>query len=233
MPTFFEMLFAGFGVIFACWPFLFVSSLRAKKSTFKGLISAWFVMAGIRLFLVFDPNPIHSIVIPDPLNTLLFFGAGVLLITVQVGWRFFKSGQMRKKALGMSVEDLLDLPPSEFEEMTAELYRAFGHQAHVTGASGDHGVDVVVKSKKDGKKMIVQCKRWRKPVGESVIRDFYGTMHHEKAAQGTLIATAGFSKPAIAWAKGKPIYLYDGEKFISMWQQTQKKGSVNQATVAN
>lgn len=225
MPTLLEAVFALLGFIFNFWPILVFAPLQKKRVTFKAIIYGWLFWAAIRLFLMFDPNPIHSIFIPDPLNTILFFATGLTLIALWSLWRFYKSGQMRKKALGMSVEDLLDLPPSEFEEMTAELYRAFGHQAHVTGASGDHGVDVVVKSKKDGKKMIVQCKRWRKPVGESVIRDFYGTMHHEKAAQGTLIATAGFSKPAIEWAKGKPIYLYDGEKFISMWQQTQKKGS--------
>jgi restriction system protein len=150
-----------------------------------------------------------------------------VLTAIWFVWNYFKSGKLRKKALGMSAKDLLDLPPGEFEEMTAELYRARGFQANKTGATGDHGVDVVVKSK-DGKTMIVQCKRWRKPVGEPIIREFYGTMHHEKAAHGTIIATSGFTPQAIEWAKGKPMSLYDGNKFVEMWQNSKKQKSLAQ-----
>ena len=128
---------------------------------------------------------------------------------------------MRRKAFGISQSDLLELDPGEFEDMTAELFRLLGHKAKRTGKSGDHGVDVVVKAK-NGQKWIVQCKRWRKSVGESTVRDFYGTMQHEKATQGTIIATSGFSKPALEWAKGKPMHLYSGEDFINLWKRANK-----------
>ena len=87
---------------------------------------------------------------------------------------------------------------------------------------GDHGVDVVVKAK-NGEKWVVQCKRWRTPAGESIVRDFYGMMQHEKAAQGAIIATSGFSQPAIEWAKGKPLYLYNGKDFLQLWDKVKKQ----------
>jgi restriction system protein len=122
----------------------------------------------------------------------------------------------------LSLKELDDLPPGEFEEMTAELFRALGYEAHRTKMIGDHGVDVVVKAK-DGRKMVVQCKRWRGPVGEPVVRDFYGAMQHEKAAKGTIFATNGFTQKATEWAKDKPLLLYDGKKFLELWTKAHKK----------
>lgn len=187
------------------------------------MVYVWAFWAVIRIFLFFSPDPISaSFIIPEPLSTQLFFLTGFVLILIWVVLTYWKRNRTRSRMLGMSAKDLLDIPPGEFEEITAELYRLIGHQAKRIGASGDHGVDVVIKAK-NGQKWIVQCKRWRKPVGEAVIRDFYGTLHHEKAAQGAIIATSGFSQQAIEWAKGKPLYLYDGEDFIKMWKRAEKE----------
>jgi len=222
-----QILFPVFDIVFDFWFVLILAPLQNRKSGIRNMVYVWAFWAIIRIILFFNPEPISSFMIPEPLNTILFFVTGFVLIAVWFIWNYFKSGQLRKKALGMSAKDLLDLPPGEFEEMTAELYRMRGLQAHKTGATGDHGVDVVVKSK-DGKTMVVQCKRWRKPVGEPIIREFYGTMHHEKAAHGTIIATGGFTPQAIEWAKGKPMSLYDGNKFVEMWHKSKKQKSLAQ-----
>ena len=228
MPSLLQILFPVFDMVFDFWFVLILAPLQNRKSGIRNMVYVWAFWAVIRVILFFNPEPIKtSFMIPEPLNTVLFFITGFVLIAIWFLWNYFKSGKLRKKALGMSAKDLLDLPPGEFEEMTAELYRARGFQASKTGASGDHGVDVVVKSK-DGKKMIVQCKRWRKPVGEPIVREFYGTMQHEKAAHGTIIGTSGFTQQAIEWAKGKPISLHDGNKFISMWQESKKQKSLAQ-----
>jgi restriction endonuclease Mrr len=160
--------------------------------------------------------------IREPLSTTLFFITGFVLATLNILKGVVKSGSLRRKANSFSVKDLDDLPPGEFEEMTAELFRALGYEAHRTKMIGDHGVDVVVKAK-DGRKMIVQCKRWRGPVGEPMVRDFYGAMQHEKASKGTIFATNGFTNKAIEWAKGKPLLLYDGKKFLELWKKVEGK----------
>lgn len=228
MPSLLQLLFPIFDLIFDFWPALIVAPLQNRKSGIRNMVYAWAFWAVIRIILFFNPEPITaSLLIPEPLSTILFFITGFILIAIWLGVRYWKSRQIRRKALGMSAKDLLDLPPGEFEEMAAELYRAFGHQAQKTGMSGDHGVDVVVKAK-DGKKMVVQCKRWRKPAGESIVRDFYGVMQHEKAAHGTIIATSGFTKQAIEWAKGKPLSLHDGNEFIKLWERAEKKRLASQ-----
>jgi HJR/Mrr/RecB family endonuclease len=152
-----------------------------------------FFWAIIRIILFFNPEPISkSLFIPEPFSTVLFFVTGFILISIWIGITYWKRSRTRRKAFGITSEGLLDLSPSDFEEMVAELYRGMGHQAKRTGSIGDHGVDVVVKAK-NGEKWVVQCKRWRTPAGESIVRDFYGTMQHEKANQGAIIATEGFS----------------------------------------
>jgi restriction system protein len=47
-------------------------------------------------------------------------------------------------------------------------------------------------------------------VGERFVRDLYGTMRHEDADRAYLVTTGHFTAPALAWAKGKPIELWDG-----------------------
>jgi hypothetical protein len=224
MISFLEMLFLFCGFAFPFWPVSLIAFVLNRKSRIKGVVYLWGFWAIIRIILCFDPKPIPKLLIPEPLNTILFFATGFILIVIWIVITYWKRNRMRSKAFRMSPEGLLDLPPGEFEEMVAELFRAMGHQAKRTGAIGDHGVDVVVKAK-NGEKWVVQCKRWRTLVGEPIIRDFYGTMQHEKAAQGAIIATKGFSQAAIRWAKGKPITLYDDNDFIKYWKKVKKQQS--------
>jgi hypothetical protein len=223
LTSLFQMLFTIFDLLFDFWPFLILAALQNPRRWIRNMVYTWFFWAVIRIILFFNPEPISkSWLIPEPLSTILFFVTGFILIIIWIGVTYWRRSRTRSKAFGLSSESILNLPPVEFEEMVAELYRAMGHQARRTGSIGDHGVDVVVKAR-NGEKWVVQCKRWRTPAGESIIRDFYGTMQHEKAAQGAIIATSGFSQAAIEWAKGKPLYLYNGNDFLSLWKKVKKQ----------
>ena len=106
--------------------------------------------------------------------------------------------------------------------MVVEFYKSAGHKARRTGATGDHGVDVLVQAS-NGEKWIVQCKRWRGAVGEPVVRDLYGAMQHEKADKGAIITTGNFTQPAQEWAKGKPIILCNGNLFLKSWKRARSR----------
>jgi hypothetical protein len=224
MPSLLQILFTVFENVFGFWPVLLFSPLLNRKNRIRGMVYVWGFWAVIRIFLFFNPEPMTKTLtlIPEPASTISFFILGFILIGIWVGMTYWRRSRTRSKAFGLSTEGLLNLRPVDFEEMVAELYRAMGHQAKRTGTSGDHGVDVVVKTK-NGEKWVVQCKRWRKPAGESIVRDFYGTMQHEKAAQGAIIATSGFSQAAMEWAKGKPLYLYNGNDFLKLWEKVKKQ----------
>jgi restriction system protein len=103
------------------------------------------------------------------------------------------------------------LSDEALEEFAMKVYTKMGYQARRTGQTGDHGVDVrLINPEKQIE--LVQCKQWRKSVGEPQVRDLYGAMAHAKAVRGWLWAPNGFSEPAKRWAKGKPIVLVDDEE---------------------
>jgi hypothetical protein len=100
------------------------------------------------------------------------------------------------------------LSDEELEKFAAQVYAKMGYQAQRTGQTGDHGVDVrLINPEKQIE--LVQCKQWKRPVGEPQVRDLYGAMAHAKAVRGWLWAPNGFSEAAKRWAKKKPIVLVD------------------------
>jgi restriction system protein len=108
--------------------------------------------------------------------------------------------------------------------LVAELFISYGHQAEVAGGISDHGVDVIVQSAQ-GEKWVVQCKRYAGSVGEPVVRDLFGTLQHEEAQRAYLVTTGSFTAQAQAWAKGKPIVLYDGELLVKLIRRTVNRNS--------
>jgi hypothetical protein len=58
----------------------------------------------------------------------------------------------------------------DFEHWSAGMFKRQGYAVNITGATGDHGIDLILA--KDGQTTAVQCKRWADPIGEPVLRDF-------------------------------------------------------------
>lgn len=223
-PVFFGVL----GLMFTFWPFVLLIPLEKPKSKhlFFNLILIWGLLAMARVALLFDTNPTPilptSFLIKEPLNTWLFVGAGAFLIGIQWLARNRSRAIIQKVAnTAYEKNDLLELSPREFEDLVVELYTRMGHNAKRTGAIGDHGVDVEVQAA-NGEKWIVQCKRWRGSVGEPIIRDFYGVMHHEKADKGAIVTTGKFTPQAREWAKGKPLTLLEGDEFLAYLKKVRR-----------
>ncbi|MDM8520154.1 restriction endonuclease [Anaerolineales bacterium HSG6] len=107
-----------------------------------------------------------------------------------------------------ALAQLKAMDPIVFEYLTAALFERKGYKTHLTVTSGDEGVDVLAT--KNFRKTVIQCKRYGGSVGQPTIRDLYGTMQHNKAADAYLVTTATVTKQAQEWAKGKPIHLVDG-----------------------
>ncbi len=115
----------------------------------------------------------------------------------------------------MTKEQLFELDPKSFEYYVAGLFRQKGYAVTVRGRSGDHGVDLELKSARD-KRAIVQCKRYRGTVGEKIVRDLFGTLLHERASRAFLVTTADISDAAAKWSQGKPITLIDGDTLVEI-----------------
>jgi hypothetical protein len=108
----------------------------------------------------------------------------------------------------------LGLPGLQFERELAKIYDRLGYQVQLTPASGDGGVDLVLK--RDGKTSIVQCKATRKPVGPSVARELYGTLI-ETGADEAILASVGGCTPALReFIRDKPMRVLGIDDLIEM-----------------
>ncbi|MFW5713643.1 MAG: restriction endonuclease [Brevefilum sp.] len=154
------------------------------------------------------------------MNHLLFAGLGLVSGGVSLAGLIYKwrKGRIRL-ADARTLDSLLALSPKDFEQLVAELFEAYGHQAEIAGGTADHGVDVIVRQAQ-GEKWVVQCKRYAGSVGEPMVRDLLGTLQHEEAQRAYLITTGSFTSRAKAWAEGKPLMLYDGEQLVKLIRRT-------------
>lgn len=120
----------------------------------------------------------------------------------------------------LSVEEMYELSPSEFEQYVAQrIFARKGYHADNTRDVKDGGIDILVTDR-IGQRAVVQCKRYRGTVGESVVRDLYGTMIHNGAVFAYLITTGNISQEARQWAHGKPLQLVDG-RALEDWARAE------------
>jgi hypothetical protein len=87
----FQILFPLFDIVFDFWPFLILAPLQNRRSGIRNMVFVWGLWAIIRIILFFNPEPISkSMLIPEPLSTILFFVTGVILIAIWIGLTYWR-----------------------------------------------------------------------------------------------------------------------------------------------
>lgn len=121
-----------------------------------------------------------------------------------------------------TLERIRVLPPKGFESLCQRLLRESGfEEVHVTGRSGDGGIDgqgILKLNAFVSFRVLFQCKRYKESVGPSTIRDFRGAMAG-RAEKGLVLTTGYFTPQAEAEASrdgAQPIELVDGEKLVGL-----------------
>jgi len=226
MNTFLDLLITIGRFAVGLWPLMFLAVLVGIFKRKKGfgavlrasagaLVFAWGFFALLNLaFYIFKLDTFH--LLPVDVNMKIFLSVGLILLP----FAFAIVLEQRYKRIDVeTLEELKALSPSDFEKLVAETYRAQGHKVEIVGATGDHGIDLVVKTRK-GETWLIQCKKYRGKVGEPVIRDFYGALRASDADAGAVITTGLITTQARLWAEGKPIFLYDGDEFLDVMRTT-------------
>lgn len=85
----------------------------------------------------------------------------------------------RLKRSGIAEIDKMD--GVQFEQYLGHLFRSQGYKAEVTKAAGGYGADLVLS--KDGKRIVVQAKRYSKNVGLKAVQEVRGTVSRITALQ--------------------------------------------------
>ena len=122
------------------------------------------------------------------------------------------------------LDDVAALGWRDFERLVGEAYRRKGYTVEETGLGGaDGGIDLVLR--RDGKRILVQCKQWRREkVPVNVVREMYGLLAHHRADAVHIAALGGFTPDAARFATGKPIELVDGATLLAMIREAQGAG---------
>lgn len=135
------------------------------------------------------------------------------------------------------IESIRDMSWQEFELLVGEAFRRKGFAVRENGGGGaDGGIDLVLT--KNGKKSIVQCKRWKTfSIGVPLIRELYGVMTSERANDCIFVSSGNYTAEARLFAENKPIWLIDGSELLEMVAGVQvrpniKKTSAYQQPVA-
>jgi restriction system protein len=101
------------------------------------------------------------------------------------------------------------MTPTNFEKVVGSLYLSLGWRVFITPGSGDRGIDLVIV--KNSQKSAVQCKRYKRVVGEPVVREFYGSFVGIFDS-GIFVTSSAFSDVCKKWAaQRKALTLVDGE----------------------
>jgi restriction system protein len=113
------------------------------------------------------------------------FGAAVAAGGV---WYLVRRWQQRRRRLTSGIDNMTG---PEFEQYVAGLMRRTGFRAvQVTGQAADLGADITAAAP-DGRRVVVQCKRYAGSVGSPHVQRLNGTawtIHH---AEVTLLVTTG------------------------------------------
>lgn len=204
----------------------------ARKSNFEEMVEAaallpWYVSlilaCGSYLFLhalSLEPTPTS----PGQMSKILLIGfshwlqyliAFVFICGALIS--FFHS--RRKRDIfdrQTNLQSIRELSWQEFEWLVSEAFRRQGYSVIERGGNApDGGVDLELR--KNGRKTIVQCKRWNAfNVNVSLVREAYGVMVAEGAQECIFVSSGKYTRDAKLFAKGKPIQLIAGKDLLEL-----------------
>lgn len=131
-----------------------------------------------------------------------------------VGLMFYRKMLYEEKLKKSGIKDIDDMDGRQFEHYLGHLFKAHGYAVQVTRAAGDYGADLVIV--KDGKKVVVQAKRYSKNVGLKAVQEVQASIAHYGASEGWVIANREYTDEAYALAKSNRIRLINRDQLIEM-----------------
>lgn len=118
--------------------------------------------------------------------------------------------------------DIDSLSGTDFERLMESYYRDKGFQVERIGGSGDHEVDLILQDKK-GYKIAVQCKRWKKNVGNDIVLRLKAGKQVYGCYDAWIVTTSHFTKAAIEAAGALNIKLVNGAQVHDMVNRWRKE----------
>lgn len=178
-----------------------------------------FVFVRFGLPAMLRGNPLAPAVLPLAM-VMSWFALAAGLLGAAMSW----TGQRRRRRLldaQQGLDSIAALGWRHFEQLVGEAFRRQGYTVEETGLGGaDGGIDLVLR--KDGRRVLVQCKQWRRrQIPVNVVREMYGLLAHHSADTVKIACIGAFTRDAACFAQGKPIELIGGEELMRVIREAQ------------
>lgn len=141
---------------------------------------------------------------------------GIFLIVISIFQSVYPYINKRLKFRNAELLSIDQMSGTEFEEYTAFLLEQNGFsKVKVTKQYGDQGIDVIAQ--KDNIKYGIQCKRWKKNVGNKAVQEVYAGIGYYKLDRAIVFTNSQFTKSAQELAK---------QLDVELWNRTQLSGMI-------
>jgi restriction system protein len=163
---------------------------------------------GIKLILLLVAGA--SYYFTQSLYVTLWIVGLVMILIIVLAVLQNKRGKERLRNSG--IKDIDSMDGIQFEYYLKEVYLSRGYRVEVTNASGDYGADLLLH--KDGKKIVVQAKRYSKDVGIKAVQEVMGAKSYYQADEAWVVSNSYFTKAAKELAQKGSVLLVDRDTLI-------------------
>ena len=115
--------------------------------------------------------------------------------------------RMALAAIERADAEAMPSDPVAFEHRCAAILKENGWDARAMGGSNDQGADVIASA--NGRTLVVQCKQYRKPIGNKAVQEAGAARSFYKAHMAAVVGTAPFTKSAYELADTMDVMLLD------------------------
>ena len=160
-----------------------VLALRQRQECFRDAYGNWIADGWLREREYF----LDRTVLPQ-------LGPGFADLAVSARPRMLEIVEAEAGAVALPEEDAAPVDGLDYERFCAERLARAGWRAHRTPPSGDQGADIVAE--RDGLRLVVQCKRLAKPVGNAAVQEAAAALRYWSGDQAVVVSNAGFTPAA-------------------------------------
>lgn len=110
----------------------------------------------------------------------------------------------------------------EFEEYMAFLLEKFGYvKPKITKAYGDQGIDIITR--KEDKKIGIQCKRWKKKVGNKAVQEVHAGIGYYSLDKAIVVTNSYFTESAKQLARKLDVELWDRAHLTKLLEESKRQ----------
>jgi len=109
----------------------------------------------------------------------------------------------------------------DFEYFCSEILNESGWSTNVLPRSGDHGADILAEL--SGMTVVIQCKKYSKPLGNTPIQEITAARHHYKADKAFVVTNSTYTKGAQTLAKSNDVELLHYTDLTKLIEYMQSK----------